>query len=47
MKPYITDACKDGRCTLRIQLEGVQCEQLKESLLVTTLLVARYPLRIH
>jgi hypothetical protein len=32
MKPFITDACKDGRCTLPFQLEGLKREQLEDTL---------------
>ncbi|WP_147426769.1 hypothetical protein [Trinickia fusca] len=39
MKPFITDACKDGRCTLPFQFEGVERERL-EHMLVGNCIVA-------
>ena len=33
MKPFITDGCKDGRYTFRLQLEGVKRERLADTLI--------------
>lgn len=43
MKPFITDARKDGRCTLPLQLEGIERERLGDVLLGSSVVAYALP----